>query len=70
MKNPICECGHLDFEHEHRGQYYSSILQDICHQCLVSKYDTENKFIHEYHMFKPDNLKYLEQIYSNKVNDK
>jgi hypothetical protein len=63
MKNLVCKCGHSKSEHEHRGHYSSSSsLQDICHECLTLKYETENKFIKEYHTFKPDNLLYLEQI--------
>ena len=56
-----CKCGHNKKEHEHRGHYYSTLLQDICHECLILKYKIEDKSIKEYHTFQPDNLKYLEK---------
>jgi hypothetical protein len=71
--NLICKCGHYKFDHEYRGQYVTSFLQNICHECLILKYDkldTEIKETEEYHKFQPDNLKYLQQIFEKDLKNK
>jgi hypothetical protein len=56
-----CSCGHQKSRHEHRDRPLTPKLNDICWECLRLDYSVMASMdFTPYHMFTPDNLRYLE----------
>lgn len=59
----ICKCGHLKIKHTLFSEF--STFNDQCQECIDYKKPLDYSWLH---IYKPDNLKYLEHILQQKEN--
>lgn len=60
--NPVCICNHFFFDHH---STYSSVSPVVCKECYRDN-ESGGHSPFPYHLFKLDNLKYLEMLSKEK----